>query len=188
MGILFNYFSGLSEGSLIDRTILVSLNRVVDKKVDGHWVNIASAINGYEGVFIPWVERFISCYEVSPEEDILSTKFNGCYLARIFDIYNNKRGFHIHIGTDISMAGEWSKYVENSDNIREVILFRPDYKTEFARYEIELWGLISTIGKCYEIKVKCDFEANEKTGKNDYKEVRFISMEEVKALTSETIP
>lgn len=90
-----------------------------------------STQGNYPFIFIPWAERFIGYGAKWGVCEVLSNKFNGCYLA----CYTTKLGFyacHIHttypgaIDKENDKKHEWNEFAKNNISDANCIIFQPN--------------------------------------------------------------
>lgn len=175
MGILVDYINVKyfqeGTGAVIDNDLIKSLDifpPFVDNK-DGFIKITTNKIDLFGCYFIPWCDNKIGYGIISPVDDFISTKFEGCYMAAYIGEDRVRKGFHIHRGGTADQKTNWNKHIEgleSEDTARysHGILFKPnsftDKKEEIrnqfgisGRYDVQTWGIISSNGNCYSVLV-----------------------------------
>lgn len=159
MGEFIRYLQRLTPVNLIDPNIMYIINNlpissIVEKTLATAYVSSTN----YNFVYVPWKQGAISIGECRGNQDILSTNFSGCYLARVVGVGNRCCCYHIHRGSNGSYKDQkdnWNAYIGSLDflgTIQSVSVFRPDrsyHPSIVANDRQALWGLIAHNGDCY---------------------------------------
>lgn len=171
MGLLLHYFKHLRQGMDIDPKIVQavdSLGNVDDAgqyplnvQRNGRWAQKGYYIPNYNSWFIPYIEGSINSHRIVYGQDVLSTEFSGCALARFKDINGDLNAAHIcfHNNSIMDCKNMWIEFCRNKCLSIKPIIFCPtigDLKiiTESYVYIDVCWGLISSEGICHNIKVQ----------------------------------
>lgn len=160
MGQFIRYLQGLTPNDFIDSDIMdIIYNPPYYPKFEETFAIAYVSSIKYNFVYVPWKSGAISIGECYSDQDILSTDFSGCYLARIVGTGNHCCCYHIHKDSVRSnykdQKDNWNAYVGNLSHlgaIRSGSLFRPDrnyHRLVEANAMQILWGLIAADGGCY---------------------------------------
>lgn len=186
MGLLLNYFTHLKPGCDIDQRILHAVNGLnnvddagqypLNVQKNGRWAQKGYYIPIYNSWFIPYIEGSINSHRIVYGQDVLSTNFSGCALARFKDLNNYLNAAHICFQGESKQDCKkmWIEFCRNNCLSRKPKIFCPkigdfDYLEGYNYLYIdECWGLISADGICYSIKVQ------KIKSQNDYQDCGFL--------------
>lgn len=172
MGLLLDYFNHLKKGIGIDLRIVQIVNRLgnvddagqypLNVQRNGRWAQKGYYIPQYNSWFIPYIEGSINSHRIVYGQDVLSTEFSGCALARFKDIKNDLNAAHIcfHEDSHLDCKTMWIEFCRNKCLSIKPKIFCPTignmdyYDDKVHFYFDECWGLISSEGICYSIKVQ----------------------------------
>ena len=125
--------------------------------------------------YVPYVPKNISRTRLFDDNDLLSTEFSGCYMAR-YDYKGYRYGCHIATSTTkgCDRKDEWKSFIA-LNHFDKGIIFQPyvptiihnksekklyciGYPLKYGEY-VKIWGIISNTNICYTAVIQ--FEKND---------------------------
>lgn len=179
MGLLLNYFESLKYGDIIDRDIFQTMRREdignsnVMQTIYDSCTQKGLYIPKYFSWYIPYVEKKINFHLVVEGQDAISTDFSGCAMACFYN-HKSTQKYVAHIcllgnSIDGDCRDVWRFFCNKNPSNYNTRLFIPktmrcvcpSYNAvslgrldPWGNTSIYKWGLISHMGRCYEIIVE----------------------------------